>query len=194
MEEIWFSRRWYQLSAIYAWGNSCVLQLNPSSCFQPISGTKEQWTKDETLHWCPVVWCERGQKIVLSRSIAPCFPIPSTLTVKGNSKAADGTTINSSGTPFFTNYCHLEHPMLSRAQGWVSVKMCLPESSKLYIDSLREQNSISFLKKIIPHLRYQEVSRDIGRHPPVQERHWPWLYSPEKLLLLQTPKTHRVTR
>lgn len=56
------------------------------------------------------------------------LPIHSTLTVKGNSKAGDSTTIFSSGPQFFTNYCHHENPKLSRAQGWVSVKMCLAEA------------------------------------------------------------------
>lgn len=121
------------------------------------------------------------------------LPTPNILIVKGNSKAGDGTTIFSSGPQFFTNYCDLEHPELSRAQGWASVKMCLLERSKLYINSLREQNSISFLSLEFNEsysTSNQEVSRDIGRYPPVQERCCHRLYSSEKLPPLQTPKTH----
>lgn len=52
---------------------------------------------------------------------AHCSLVPTLITtmVNGNSKVG-----------FLTNYCDLKHPKLSRAQVWVSARMCLSERSK----------------------------------------------------------------
>lgn len=167
MKKIWFSRRWYQLSAIYAWGNSCVLQLNPSSWFRLFQAQRtvsQGW--NIALMSYDLMW--EGTKNSFIQVHSSLLPIPNTvkgnsekLTVKGNSKAGDGTTIFSSGPQFFTSYCDLEHPKQSRAWGWVSVKMCPPGSSKLYINSLREQDSISFLS---PEFNKSYPTSDIKRY------------------------------
>lgn len=129
------------------------------------------------------------------------LPIPNIVIVKGNSKAGDGTTIFSSGPQFFTNYCDLEHPKQSRAQGWVSVKMCLPESSKLYINSLREQDSTSFLSlefnksySTSDIRRYQEIlggthqsKRDAAPDCPVQGNCFPFKH------LKHTGQSHHIS-
>lgn len=122
---------------------------------------KEQWTKDETLHWCPTVWCERGQKTVSSRSTAPYSPSPTQWQWKETAKQAMGQLPSLLVQNFFTNYCDLDHPKMPRAQGQVSVKICLQQSSKLYINSLREQNSVSFLS---PELNKSYPTSDIKRY------------------------------
>lgn len=52
--------------------------------------SKEQWTKDKTWHWRPTVWCERGQKMVSSRHIAPCSPPPTYWSWKETAKQEMG--------------------------------------------------------------------------------------------------------
>lgn len=60
---------------------------------------------------------------------------------------------------FFTNHCDLEYPKPPKAQGWVSVKMCLLERSKsVYRPPEKTERSISFLPLEFnkSHLKWEE--------------------------------------
>lgn len=65
----------------------CWIQAAGFSLFQVEQRTVNQ---GKTWHWCPTVWCERGQKMVSSRYIAPCSPPPTHWSWKETAKQEMG--------------------------------------------------------------------------------------------------------